>query len=82
MGSKKSIVKAHGHPRILGAFADTSSVKHSKTKSINDNGHVSPSFAQAENDDSDEDKDYDGGKIETGAPGGEYALEDFAEASC
>ncbi|KAM0803282.1 methionine aminopeptidase 2-like protein [Usnea florida] len=44
-------------------------LNHSKTKGINDIGHVSPSLAQAENDDSDEDKDYDGGKIETAASG-------------
>ena len=81
MGSKISIVKAHRHPKMLGASAHIYLVNHSKTKGINDIGHVSPSLAQAENDDSDEDKDDDGGKIEAGASGGESALQDFAKAS-
>ena len=70
--------KADRHPKLLGALAHTYLVNHSKT---NDIGHISPSLAQAENDDSDGDKDYDAGKIETGASGGEYALQDFAKAS-
>ena len=60
--------------KTFGRFSSYILVNHSKTKGIDDIGHVSPSFAQAENDDSDEDKDYDGGKIETGASGGESAL--------
>ena len=81
MGSKIWTVKAYQHPKLLGALAHTFSVNHKKTKGIDDIGHVDPSFAQAENDDSDEDKDYDGGKIETGASGGESAFHDFVKAS-
>ena len=84
MGSKISTVKAYRHPKISGTSAHTYLVNHSKTKGIDDISHVSPSFAQAENDDSEEDKDYDGGKIETGAPGapgGESAPQDFTKAS-
>ena len=80
MGSKISTVKAYRHPKISGALAHTYLVNHSKTKGIDDISHVTPSFARAENDDSDEDKDHDGGKIETGASEGESALQDFTKA--
>ena len=80
-GIQKINRKSTWTSRTLGALAHMYSVNHSKTKDINENSHISPGFAQAENDDSDEDKDYDGGKIETGAPEGESALQEFAEAS-
>lgn len=50
-------------------------MKQLETKDSSSNGHVIPASAQVENDDSDEDKDADGGIIEAEAPGGELAPE-------
>ncbi len=48
-------------------------VNHYETKDAIPSSHISPVFAKAENDDSDEDRDEDGGNIEAGASGGKYA---------
>lgn len=70
MGSRRSIVNAHEHPKLVGALTHIYPVNHSETKDSISNGHISPTSAKAENGDSDEDKDDDRGNIDGGAPGG------------
>lgn len=70
MEFRRSIVKAHEHPRLVGALTHIYLVNHSETKDAISNGHISPASAKAENDDSDEDKDEDGGNIDGIVPEG------------
>lgn len=58
----------------FGILAHIYIVNHSETNNAIANGHSSPVFAKAENDDSDEDEDVDNGVIEAGAPEGTSAL--------
>lgn len=60
---------------LVGALAHIHIVEQSETKDFNSNGHVIPPTAKVENDDSDEDKDADGGIIEAEVPGGKLAPE-------
>ena len=46
-----------------------------ETKDSNWRGHLGLASAEAENDDSDEGKDGDGGNIEAEAPGGQLAVQ-------
>lgn len=71
-------IKCKATPRtknLVGALAHVYIVEQLETKDSNLNGHVVPASAQAENDDSDEEKNADGGIIEGKAPGGEFAPE-------
>lgn len=73
MGSRRSIVNARGHPKLVGALTHIYLVNHSETKDAISNGHINLASVKAENEDSDEDKDDDGGNIDGGAPGGGLA---------
>ena len=63
--------------KSAGALAHICLVNHSETKDNSLNGQISPTSAKAQNDDSDEDKDEDGGNIEGEAPEGKLAPGSF-----
>ena len=70
-------MKAYPDQNFAGALAHICLVNHSETKDNSLNGHISPTSANAQNDDSDEDKDEDGGNIEGEAPEGKFAPGSF-----